>query len=145
MASAHPAGEPSELLARHGLRATRQRVSVLGLLLAQRGHPTAVELHERLRRAHPNLSQKTVYEILDALVAVGLVSRVAHAGGATRFEALRERHDHAHCRGCGLLYDVPAGPEAAIRRRARLPRGFRIEQIHVTIEGLCPGCARESA
>jgi Fe2+ or Zn2+ uptake regulation protein len=136
-----PPADPAELLARHGLRATRQRVAVLRALLECQAHRSAVELHRRLVRQHPNLSQKTVYEVLDALAEVGLASRVTQAGGPARFEARREPHYHAHCRVCGRLFDLPASADGVIRGRSALPEGFRVEQIHVTLEGRCLRCA----
>lgn len=132
-----------ELLAGRGLRATRQRVAILALLLETPGHPSALDVHRRLAPEHPTLSQKTVYEVLDVLERAGLVSRVTHVGGPTRFEAAGERHYHAHCRHCGRLFDVPATAAGAIRGRSALPEGFRVEQIHVTLEGRCLRCADE--
>ena len=134
---------PGEDLARHGLRATRQRVAVLRLLRRHRGHPTAMELHTRLVPEQPSLSQKTVYEVLDTLVAAGLASRVAQAGGPARFEARLERHYHVHCRVCGKLLDAPANADGPIRGRAALPEGFRVDAIHVTLEGRCLRCQDE--
>jgi len=72
--------EVAEGLSRHGLRDTRQRVSALRLLRRLKSHPTSAELHARLRPEHENMSQKTVYEILDALVRAGLASRVTAVG-----------------------------------------------------------------
>jgi Fe2+ or Zn2+ uptake regulation protein len=140
MASQAAAGED---LARHGLRATRQRVAVLRLLRRHRGHPTALELHARLVPEQPNLSQKTVYEILDTLVGVGLASRVSQPGGPARYEARLGRHYHVHCRVCGRLLDVPANADGPIRGRASLPEGFHVDAIHVTLEGRCLRCQDE--
>jgi Fe2+ or Zn2+ uptake regulation protein len=137
------AREAAEQLARVGLRATRQRVAVLRLLMEQPGHPSALDLHRRLVRRHPNLSQKTVYEILDSLVGAGLAARVAHGGEPARHELRRERHYHARCRSCGRLEDVPASVDQAIRERAAVPRGFRVEEVHVTLEGRCARCRRQ--
>jgi Fe2+ or Zn2+ uptake regulation protein len=136
--------DPAEELARRGLRATRQRLAVLRMLRQRPGHHTALDVHRRLLRQHPTLSQKTVYEILDALVAAGLAARVAHGGGPARYELRQERHYHAQCRVCGLLEDVPASADGPIRGHAIVPTGFRIEEIHVTIEGCCVRCAREA-
>jgi len=130
----------AERLTRLGLRATRQRVAVLRLLLERPGHPSALDVHRELRRRHPTLSQKTVYEILDALVEAGIAVRVAHGGEPVRHELRRERHYHARCRVCGRLEDVPASADGPIRGRAVLPEGFRIEEIQVTLEGRCGRC-----
>ena len=133
--------ESAEQLTRRGLRATRQRLAVLRLLRGQPGHFTALDVHRRLLRRHPTLSQKTVYEILDALVGAGIAARVAHGGGPARYELRRERHYHARCRVCGRLEDVPASADGPIRGHAIVPAGFRIEDIQVTIEGRCLRCA----
>jgi len=138
-----PPGDPAEELARHGLRATRQRIAVLRLLQAARGHPTAPEIHRKLLRQYATLSQKTVYEILDALVDTGLVTRVSHGGAAARFEVERERHYHAECRVCGRLYDVAPSADGPIRGRSSLPEGFVVEDIQVRIEGRCLQCRDE--
>jgi Fur family peroxide stress response transcriptional regulator len=130
----------AEELSRHGLRATRQRVSALRLLRRLRSHPTAAELHRRLLPEQRSLSQKTIYEILDALVAAGLASRVTAIGEAQRYEARAEPHYHATCRVCGRLYDVPASSDSQIRGRTDLPEGFRVENIEVTLRGVCLRC-----
>jgi Fe2+ or Zn2+ uptake regulation protein len=135
--------EATEQLARLGLRATRQRVAVLRLLMERAGHPSALDVHRRLLRHHPNLSQKTVYEVLDALVEAGIAARVAHGGEAVRYELRREGHYHARCRRCGRLEDVPASADGAIRGRAVVPKGFRIDEIHVTLEGRCSRCRKQ--
>lgn len=142
---AHPTADEriAEELSAHGLRATRQRVAALRLLRRLKSHPTAAELHAWLLGEHENLSQKTVYEILDALVQVGLASRVTAVGEPYRYEARPERHYHATCRVCGRLYDVAASADSQIRGRARLPEGFRVEQIDVTIRGVCLRCRDE--
>lgn len=130
----------SERLARHGLRVTRQRVATLRAIESIGVHPTATEIHTRLLRRHPNLSLKTVYEILGVLVEAGLATRVGDASGAARFEARSEPHHHASCRVCGRMFDVPASGDSQIRRRVALPTGFQIEQVELTIRGVCMGC-----
>jgi len=130
----------AEQLTRSGLRATRQRVAVLRLLDGDRGHPSATDVHARLVAKHPNLSQKTVYEILDTLVLAGLARRVTQISGPARYEARLERHDHAWCRVCGKLFDVAARADRKIREQAELPHGFRLEAVQVTLEGRCARC-----
>jgi Fur family peroxide stress response transcriptional regulator len=133
----------AEELARHGLRATRQRIAALRLLRRLKTHPTSAELHARLLPEQENVSQKTVYEILDALVQAGLASRVTAVGEPYRYEARPEPHYHATCRICGRLYDVPASADSQIRGRADLPEGFQVEKIDVTIRGICLRCRDE--
>ena len=135
--------EPAEEFAARGLRATRQRVAILGLLRRARNHPSAADIHHQLLRKQPNLSLKTVYDVLDALVNAGLAGCVTSGGAPYRYEANAEPHYHAQCRVCGSLVDVPAKADGHIRGRTPLPEGFEIEEIRVTLIGRCPRCRND--
>lgn len=135
--------DPAVELAAHGLRATRQRVAVLQLLRQLKNHPTAANLHRRLLKQHPNLSLKTVYDVLDSLVSSGLAGCVTDAGTPYRYEGNAGPHYHAHCRVCGSLVDVPAKADGHIRGRTPLPEGFDIDEIRVTLLGRCHRCRDE--
>jgi len=132
-------GIATELAAR-GLRATRQRVALLRLLRRSSVHPTAAALHRSLLRQHPNVSLKTVYEILDSLVSANLAACVTDGGEPYRYEARSHPHYHARCRVCGRLYDLDATADAYIRGRSAVPEGFQVERISVTLVGRCPRC-----
>ena len=62
------------------------------------------------------------------------------AAGRLATSCASERHYHAQCRVCGRLEDVPASADGPIRGHAIVPAGFRIEEIHVTMEGRCRRC-----
>ena len=130
-------------LAARGLRATRQRVALLRLLRKTRSHPTAAELHRGLLTQHPNVSLKTVYDILDSLVAANLAACVTDGGEPYRYEAQNAPHYHARCRACGRLYDLEARADGNIRGRTAVPEGFVVERISVTLVGLCPRCRHD--
>jgi Fe2+ or Zn2+ uptake regulation protein len=130
-------------LAARGLRTTRQRIAVFELLRRTPAHPTAAEVYRQLVRRQPNLSLKTVYDALDALVGAGLASCVTDGGAPYRYEANASPHYHAQCRVCGSLVDVPASADGHIRGRTHLPEGFEVDEIRVTLVGRCPGCRDE--
>jgi Fe2+ or Zn2+ uptake regulation protein len=127
-------------LAARGLRATRQRVALLRLLRRSRSHPTAAELHRSLLAEQPNVSLKTVYDVLDSLVTANLASCVTDGGEPYRYEAQTAPHYHARCRVCGRLSDLEARADGHIRGRTEIPDGFVIERISVTFVGRCPRC-----
>jgi Fur family ferric uptake transcriptional regulator len=85
-----------------GIRVTRQRIALLGVLADADDHPDAVELHERARAVEPSVSLATVYRTLSVLEAEGVVHRHAFEGGGARFETTREEH-HDH------ILDVDTG------------------------------------
>jgi len=135
--------ELAEELAARGLRATRQRIAILRQLRRAEGHPTAADLHRQLLPTQPNLSQKTVYDALDALVGAGLAECVPDGGAPYRYEAHTEPHYHARCRICGSLIDVPARADGPIRGRTPMPEGFEVERIRVTLVGRCGRCRED--
>jgi Fur family peroxide stress response transcriptional regulator len=128
-------------LAEQGLRATRQRVALLRLLRQSRHHPTVVELHRLLQKEQRRVSRKTVYEILDSFVRAGLASCPGEGATPARYEANREPHDHARCRKCGRLFDLPSSRVRHGRAMRRAIEGFHVESISVMLRGVCRSCA----
>lgn len=133
----------ADSLSATGLRATRQRLAILQLLRNVDGHPTVLELHRLLAKDHPNISRKTVYEVLDSFVREGLAGCVTDGGEPYRYEARTTPHYHARCRICGHLYDLPARADGPIRGLAGVPEGFRVDAISVTLRGVCMRCHDE--
>jgi Fe2+ or Zn2+ uptake regulation protein len=128
-----------------GLRATAPRVAVLGELERNRSHPSPIEVHRLLSARHPSLSLSTVYLTIEAFAKAGLLRRVA-AGGGIRVDGVVEWHDHAVCRQCGGVFDLPA--RAAVPRSAPrgLPRGTRVLGARIEYDVRCARCqARASS
>ena len=68
----------------HARRQSPQRVEILAELRLAQDHPTAAELHDRLRPRLPRISLGTVYRNLDVLEAEGLVAKLAGSGAQAR-------------------------------------------------------------
>ena len=117
-------------------RMTPQRAEILAELQAARDHPTAAELHERVRRRQPRLSLGTVYRNLDVLAVEGRVIRLP-GGGEARYDGAPDPHDHARCRCCGIVADIPA---QAFAGEPGLPAGFRVEGRRLEYVGVCAAC-----
>ena len=78
-----------------GIRVTRQRIALLGVLADAKDHPDAVDLHERAKAIESSVSLATVYRTLSVLEAEGVVHRHAFEGGGARVETTHEdHHDH---------------------------------------------------
>lgn len=119
-----------------GLRVTRPRLQVLRLLHERQGHHTPEALIRVLRGRGVAISRASVYNVMNDLVASGLVT-VADAGpGRAYYEVAETPHHHFVCRECGALFDVPADPAEA----TPTPRdtAFVAEQVTVVFRGSCP-------
>ncbi len=118
-------------------RMTSQRAEILAELQAAHDHPTAAELHERLRRRLPRLSLGTVYRNLDVLAADGMVAKLVGAGAEARYDGTAAPHDHARCRCCGAVADLPA---RSLGAAVGLPEGFLVENRRLEYIGVCAAC-----
>lgn len=128
-------------LKKAGLKLTPQRLAIVRELSHDTSHPTAQELYERLRPAHPTMSFATVYNTLDALAKLGLVGTL-RLGSAVRFDPNRSSHHHAVCDGCGKVVDLPAPtPSKKAALRAAEMSGFQIRSEERTYRGLCDRCS----
>ena len=127
-----------------GTRAlTPQRQVVLQVIQESDNHLTANEIFEIARSLRPSISFATVYNSLRYLKDSGLIDEISFGNGASRYDRVTDRHDHAICTSCGKLvdFDVPATAEL-LRAAARKSR-FKPESIHLTLRGQCPDCLEE--
>lgn len=122
-------------LAEHGLRSTRQREHVFGVLLGRRDHPTADEVFARARAGMESISLATVYNCLETLVSCGLVRAVNYERESTRYCPNLADHAHFQDRKTGRVYDVDLPPDVMARLRAVLPEGYEADSIELYFHG----------
>jgi Fe2+ or Zn2+ uptake regulation protein len=125
-----------------GLRATAPRLAILAELEKDTRHPSAEMLLETLLDEHPTLSLSTVYATLESFVTKGLIQRIAGNSGKLRVDGQLQEHDHAICRCCGRVYDVPRQGQLPVTP-TQLPRGLQLKRMHVEYEVICESCARD--
>jgi len=128
-----------------GLRLTPQRLAIFHEITAARDHPSAEEVHERLKGRMPSLSLDTVYRTLATLDDAGVVSKVQANDGRLRYDGNPEAHHHLVCKDCSRVHDF-AWPGAD---RLRLPPeadGWgRIDRCQVELRGVCAECLKRRA
>jgi Fur family transcriptional regulator, stress-responsive regulator len=137
-----PASEPAaELLRARGLRVTRPRLAVLGVL-AEGGHFDVEEIAVRVRARLESVSTQAVYDVLGALARVGLARRIEPAGSPAKYERRTgDNHHHVVCRGCGAIGDVDCVVgDAPCLDPSSTSGGFVIDEAEVTFWGLCAVC-----
>jgi Fe2+ or Zn2+ uptake regulation protein len=143
--------EPTRiLLARHGLRCTRQREMLYECLAGSKAHPTAEELFQmasaRAGRNDEALSLATVYNTLEVFTDRGLCRRLSSPSGACRYDA--DMRDHVHVatpdgRVCDLpddlshrlLQNLPSDLKDEIEKRL----GIRVHGLSVQVSAAPDG------
>jgi Fe2+ or Zn2+ uptake regulation protein len=119
---------------------TRQREVVLRVIRDANAHPTANEVFSAAKSLLPSISFATVYNSLRYLKEAGHIAEIQFGNGASRFDRMTSRHDHAICTVCGKLVDIEMDvPNEILKRAARYSK-FKPESIEFTLRGKCPDC-----
>ena len=125
-----------------GLGLTIQRQAVLRVIRESNEHLTANAVFENARRLLPGISFATVYNSLRYLKDAGFIAEINFGSGASRFDALTARHDHALCNRCGKLIDMEIELPAEVVNYAEEFSQFQVESIDLILRGLCPKCIK---
>jgi Fe2+ or Zn2+ uptake regulation protein len=135
---------PEELSQRfraHGLKVTPQREAVFRALVGNDQHPTAEAVHATVTAELPNVSLRTVYQVLNDLSAMGELHALDLGLGAARFDPNVDTHHHLVCVGCGTVRDVYVD---AVQVPAT-PIGFTVDSAEVVFRGRCDDCTQTPA
>jgi Fur family ferric uptake transcriptional regulator len=122
------------------VRMTRQREAILQALREGGGHPTADEIHERVRVSLPHISLGTVYRNLALLSQAGLIRHLELGGEPSRFDGDLHPHYHVRCRRCGRVADAPMGTRHDLDDAAREVSDYEVFSHRLEFIGLCPNC-----
>ncbi len=120
---------------------TKQREVVLQVIRDADEHLTASEVFAAAKDLLPSISFATVYNSLRFLKEEGHIAEIQFGNGASRFDRMTSRHDHAICTQCGKLVDIEMDLPVELLKNAAKFSKFKPESIEFTLRGLCPECA----
>lgn len=119
---------------------TKQRKVVLQVICDAKEHLTANEVFDQAKSLLPTISFATVYNSLRYLKDAGHIAEIQFGNGASRFDKMTSRHDHAICVKCGKLVDMELDLPAELVKLAAEYSKFQPESLELTLRGLCPDC-----
>lgn len=136
--------ELERLLRRTALRVTRPRMAVLAAV-HEHPHTDTSSIIGLVRDDLGEVSHQTVYDVLRALTAAGLVRCIHPPGSVAHYESrVGDNHHHVVCRSCGAIADVECAVGTAPCLTAADDHGYAIDEAEVIYRGLCPGCSTAS-
>jgi Fur family transcriptional regulator, iron response regulator len=116
-----------------GLRPTRQRLELAGLLFSEGDrHLTAENLHDEADRAGIRVSLATVYNTLHQFTEAGLLRQVMVDASRSYFDTNIGNHQHFYCEDENRLIDIP-GETIEVAGVPAPPKGTQIERVDVVI------------
>ncbi|MBA2588343.1 MAG: transcriptional repressor [Alphaproteobacteria bacterium] len=127
------AAQATARLRHAGLRPTRQRVELAGLLF-QNGdrHVTAESLHDEVTTAGVKVSLATVYNTLHQFTEAGLLRQVIVDAARGYFDTNTGDHQHFFLEKEGLLIDIP-GESIAVAGVPTPPAGLSVDRVDVVV------------
>ncbi|HEX8370138.1 MAG TPA: transcriptional repressor [Pyrinomonadaceae bacterium] len=120
---------------------TKQREVVLQVIRDAEEHLTANEVFDKAKQLLPSISFATVYNSLRYLKDAGHIAEISFGNGASRFDSMTSRHDHAICTKCGKLVDMELDLPIELVNLAAEYSKFKPESLELTLRGLCPNCS----
>jgi Fur family transcriptional regulator, iron response regulator len=116
-----------------GLRPTRQRVELAGVLFADCDrHVTAESLHDEVTKAGVKVSLATVYNTLHQFTEAGLLRQVIVDASRSYFDTNTGDHQHFFLEKEGLLIDIP-GETIAVAGVPTPPAGLSVDRVDVVV------------
>jgi Fe2+ or Zn2+ uptake regulation protein len=122
---------------------TKQREVVLQVIRDAEEHLTANEVFVNAKLLLPSISFATVYNSLRFLKEAGHIAEIQFGNGASRFDRMTHRHDHAICTKCGKLVDIEMEHPKELVKMAAKYSNFKPESLEFTLRGICPECMRK--
>jgi Fur family iron response transcriptional regulator len=121
-------------LATGGLRPTRQRLVLAGLLIGdgRNRHVTAESLFEAARNAGTTVSLATVYNTLRSFTEAGLMAEITVDGIRSYFDTDVSDHAHFYWEDEGRLSDAPRD-SVRFEHLPEPPEGAEIVKVDVVI------------
>jgi len=123
-------------------RMTRQRAIILDFLRKLKGHPTADQIYDEVKKRMPRISLGTVYRNLEFLCSQGLVYTVETGCSQRRYECVGEMHYHVRCIDCGYIEDLEFAMELSIEELISKDCDFEITGHCLEFIGYCPKCGK---
>jgi len=90
----------------HYLSATPLQVAVIRIMKEKANHVTVDFLYENLKEDFPGIARKSIGLALEEIGEAGLI-RKYRIDNREIFDIKIELHDHAYCKSCGKIVELP--------------------------------------
>jgi len=138
--------ETKSILNMAKIRATRKKVAILKEIAGAYRPIDAYELHKNVAERIP-MDLATVYRSLTAFRQHGIVSVVSDDSGVLFYEMTSDKdrmHAHFKCERCSRYFCLPALSSNEKKILSRSASRFMVNDICISLHGLCEECRKET-
>jgi Fur family ferric uptake transcriptional regulator len=125
-----------------GGKRSSKRDRILNIFLRQKGHLSADELCDLVRKEDSGIGRATVYRTLQWMVNAGIARKVDFGEGRSRFEPSyrHPRHFHLVCNECHKSSEFLSSDVEALIEEIAIARNFIPQQTIIQVYGTCEEC-----
>jgi Fur family ferric uptake transcriptional regulator len=125
-----------------GGKRSSKRDLILNLFLQQKGHLSADDLYDLVRREETGIGRATVYRTLQWMVEAGIARKVDFGEGRSRFEPSfhHPRHFHLVCNTCHRSSEFLSSDVETLIEEIAAVRQFAPSQTIIQVFGTCEEC-----
>lgn len=121
-----------EMLRKHDINPTSQRIEIARLLFARCEHLSAEDVFNLVNGDTPQVSKATVYNTLGLFAERGLIREVIADPARIFYDPNTAPHHHLFDESTGTLTDIPAA-QVQISGLPALPEGMHMEGVDVIV------------
>ena len=120
-------------------RMTAQKSYIFNYLKSVKTHPSAEIVYKEVKKKLPNISQGTIYRVLNNFKKKGEI-QVIDTKDTVHFDADISNHAHFICESCQNVYDVmDECVECGVLRNKKTKVGS-INSYKINFYGICKNC-----
>lgn len=125
-----------------GGKRSSKRDRILNTFLRQKGHLSADDLCDLVRREDAGIGRATVYRTLQWMVKAGIARKVDFGEGRSRFEPSfrHPRHFHLVCNECHRSSEFLSSDVEGLVEEIAAARNFEPAQTIIQVFGTCEEC-----
>jgi Fur family peroxide stress response transcriptional regulator len=124
-----------------GMRLTPQRIAICKYLCETDEHPTSAMIYAEVKAQYPSLSLMTVYNTLEKLVNLGLVTSLGNAGDDNvHYDGDTSSHINLACIACHKIVDFDFPQISNLDEKVSGTSGYKLLGVRMLYYGLCPKC-----
>ncbi|KYH27983.1 MULTISPECIES: Fur family transcriptional regulator [Clostridium] len=138
--------EIEEALKKKGYKLTRQRKSILEVLIENSGKLISVEdIYIQCKKKYSKTNLSTVYRNLEILKDIGMLHKTNFNGSSSSYEITYNQchHHHLICKNCGKTETIDYCPLEAITPKIN-NNGFTVTDHRLEIYGYCSNCSKNN-
>jgi Fur family ferric uptake transcriptional regulator len=138
----HINNDYKEILAREGVKNTKHRNAILGIIEQSKRPLTAEEIFLSLKEKHTSIWLSTVYRTLDILTSKNMIVKLTLMDDdKARYEINHNEHKHhIICVGCHKMITIGDCPVEKFEKTLKEKINFNVTGHKLEIYGYCQGC-----